>query len=300
MSILSGWGGAGLEVERLDKPQATEKELCGAVKGKVGYILGGTEHITQKIIDAADQLKVIAVTGIDYKYFVPAWHYATQKGIAIVNTPDGPTHAVAEWAVTMALAMNRGILELGRAGTKDFLTTKGLENQTVGIIGLGRIGQHIVGMLQAFRPKEINYSSLHRHEEAEKTLGVTYKTMQEVLAKSDVIFLCVPSDTSQNFIGCSELSKMKDGSLLVSFTHGIVDETALLGELKSGRIRVASDNPPTELLSPDFADLPFSTWYCFNGSNAFNTELELKTTSDMTTQSIINMLTTGQDQYRVN
>jgi phosphoglycerate dehydrogenase-like enzyme len=66
---------AGYEVVRLDKPDATEAELCEAVKGKVGYILGGIEHVTQKVIDAADELKAIAFTGIDYKALITAWEY---------------------------------------------------------------------------------------------------------------------------------------------------------------------------------------------------------------------------------
>src|ERR1700722_6533815 len=122
---------AGYEIERIDKPKPSEEELIKAIKGKVAYILGGIEQATEKIIDAADELKVIAFPGIGYKDFIPAWEYATAKGIAIVNAPDGPTHAVAEWAITMALAMNRDIFDIGRMGQKDFMTTKGLEAQRI-------------------------------------------------------------------------------------------------------------------------------------------------------------------------
>lgn len=58
---------AGYEIERLSKPDATEDELCQAVKGKVGYILGGIEKITGKVIESADKLKVIVFTGSGYQ-----------------------------------------------------------------------------------------------------------------------------------------------------------------------------------------------------------------------------------------
>lgn len=62
----------GYEIERLNKPQATEEELTEAIKGKVGYILGGIEKVTDKVIDAAEQLKVIVFTGSDWRQFIPA------------------------------------------------------------------------------------------------------------------------------------------------------------------------------------------------------------------------------------
>lgn len=103
---------AGYKIARLDKPEATEEELVEAIRGKTGYILGGLEHVTEKVIDAADELKAIVFTGIGYKGFIPAWEYALQKGIALENVPDGPTQAVAEWSITAALTMTRGIFEL--------------------------------------------------------------------------------------------------------------------------------------------------------------------------------------------
>lgn len=290
-------GAAGYEIERLDKPEPTEDELVEAIKGKTGYILGGIEHVTEKVIDAADNLQAIAMTGIGYKEFIPAWEYATKKGIAIVNTPDAPTHAVAEWALTMALAMNRNIFDLGRLGEKQFLTTKGLENQNIGIIGLGRIGRHIVEMIKVFRPGQIVYYSRNKHEDAEKALGILHQPLENLLADSDVIFLCVSKDAGENFLSEKEFSQMKENSLLVSFVyHGIINRDALLKELKAGRIRAASDHPMDER----FNELPLSTWYCFKGSNAFNTEIELKLTSDTATQSLLNMLTTGDDKNLVN
>ena len=76
---------AGFEIERLDKPEATEAELIEAIKGKDGYILGGIEELTDKIIDSANNLKAIVFTGIGYKDFIPNHEYVMSKGIKIAN-----------------------------------------------------------------------------------------------------------------------------------------------------------------------------------------------------------------------
>ncbi|MBI4268670.1 hypothetical protein HY627_02475 [Candidatus Uhrbacteria bacterium] len=284
---------AGYEVERLNKVEATEEELVAAITGKVGYILGGIEKVTQKVIDTGDELKAIVFTGIGYKEFIPAWEYAKSKGIAIANTPDTPTHAVAEWALAVTLAMNRGIFELGPTGDKKFLTTKGLEGQRVGIIGLGRIGKHIAEILSLFRPACISYWSRHSRSEE----GVTYQELDTLLAQSDIVFLCVSKDAGNNFIGAKELARMKQGALLVMFGHeGLVDEEALLKELQNRRIRGASDSIGKD---EAFKKLPLSHWFRFNASNAFNTETELKLTSDTATDSLLNLLANGEDKNRV-
>ncbi len=290
---------AGYEIERLDKPEATEDELVEAIKGKVGYILGGTEKLTDKIIDAADSLKAIAFTGIGYKAFIPNYEYVTQKGIAISNAPNGPTHPVAEWAVTMALAMNRNVFELGRAGDKKFMTTRGIENCHVGIIGLGRIGAEIAKMIQPFKPASVLYYSKSRHEEIEKEFGIGYQERLDYLLKtSDIVFVCVSDDAGQNFIDAEKIAQMKDRALLVSFMHkGIINEEALFSELKKGRIRAVSDYP---MASKEFNDLPLGTWYSFNGSNAFNTGSGLQATSDAAVHSLLSLLETGTDINKVN
>jgi len=289
---------AGYEIERLDKPQATEEELIGALKDKVGYILGGIEILTDKIIDSAPALKAVVFTGIGYKGFIPNYEYVTQKGIAIGNTPDGPTFAVAEWAVTMALAMNRNIFDLGRGGNKKFSTTKGIEGQRIGIIGLGRIGKEIIKMLQPFRSGPISYYSRHRHEGSESELGVTYSELNDVLSGNDIIFLCVSNDAGGDFIDQKKLSLIHDNALLVSFVHKeAINTKALIDELVAQRIRFATDHV---IEDTSLQDLPLSTYYCSNGSTAFNTEKEIKTVSDMATQTLLNLLETGKDENKVN
>lgn len=279
---------AGFEVVRLDKPEATEEELCEAVKGKAGYILGGIERVTDKVIDAADSMRAIVFTGINYKGFIPGWKRAEERGMRLGSTPDGPTQAVAEWALAAALAMNRGLFELASPDGKMFLTTPGLAGQTVGIIALGRIGGRIAEMVQAFKPAATLYYSTHRHPDKESSLGLAYGDMEDVLAKSDVVFLCVPgTEVGEKYFNARYVAAMKQGALLVSFTDShVFDLDALYKALAEGAVRSISDYP----LGERFNVFPKSVYYSFNGSNAFNTKAAIKLTSDTATKVLIDLL----------
>lgn len=288
---------AGFDIERLNKPDATEDELISAIKGKVGYLLGGVEHVTQNVIDAADQLRAISFTGIDFKGLIPAWEYATQKGIAITNTPDGPTNEVAEWALTAALMMNRQFLDLGRINhEKKFMVTKGLEGQNIGIVGLGRIGTRIAELVSGFKPNQLSYYSLHRYADKERDLAVKYLELEKLLAQSDVTFLCVEG-SAKNFFGTVQLQQMKPGSLLVNITHpGVIEEAALYDVLSNSHIRAISDHPMSDA---GFNELSLHQWYCMNTSSTI-TEAGAKLMSDTATESLISILKTGDDKYLVN
>jgi phosphoglycerate dehydrogenase-like enzyme len=291
---------AGFALERV-KPSGnkiTEEELCEAIKGKSGYILGGIEQVNAKVIDAADQLEAIVFTGIGYKGFIPAWTYATQKGIAIANVPDGPTQAVAEWAITAALIMSRDFFTLGGENEQTFITTTGIENATIGIIGLGRIGWRIAEMVQVFHPRQTLYYSRHRHVDKERLVPILYEEDRSVLLqKSDIVFLCVSDDAGVNFFNNIDFANMKEGALLVSFAHpNIINEDALFTALKSKKIRAISDYP----MDQRYQIFPRSTWSSFHVSNAFNTTSALKYTSEKATLSLINLLTNGVDDNLVN
>jgi len=288
---------AGYEIERLDKPAATEEELVSAIKGKVGYILGGIEKVTDKVIEASDQLKAIIFTGADWLNFIPSHELVTKKGIAIANTPGANAYAVSEYTLTMILAMTRNVFELGRTGTKKFETTKSLNQLTVGIVGMGNIGSRMARLLKALGVKEIIYYSRTQKPEVEKETGARFVTLEELLKQSDIVTLHASKEAGAGFIGKNELAQMKDGALLVncSFT-GAVEADSLLAELESGRLRAVQDDPVDER----FSKLPLSVWFSSNSHTAYNTQEANKTASDMAVKSLLNLLSTGEDQYKVN
>ncbi len=287
---------AGYTIERLDKPEATEEELIKAIKGKVGYIIGGIEKTTDKVIAAADELKAIAFTGSDWKAFIPGHENATKKGIAISNTPGANSYSVAEFAMTLMFAMNRNIFELGRTGTKKFQTMHLLDELTVGIIGMGHVGTILAKNLKNQGAKRVVYYSKTRKPDVEKE-GIEYLEMNEVLKQSDVIFLLVPKSLGSDFIGAKELKLMKDGALLINVgSRALVNKNALFAELQSGRLRAAQEGRADER----FDALPTSVWFNTNESAAYNTVGANKMASDMAVKSILNMLKGGKDEHRVN
>jgi lactate dehydrogenase-like 2-hydroxyacid dehydrogenase len=109
--------------------------------------------------------------------------------------------------------------------------------------------------------------------------------------------MCLPTDAGKDLISARELALLQDNALIVSISHhGLVNPDALYDEVKSGRLRGAFDNSPSD----KFADLPLSHWYASNESAAFNTESEIELTSNTAVKSLINLLKTGEDQYLGN
>ncbi|HLC70788.1 MAG TPA: NAD(P)-dependent oxidoreductase [Candidatus Nanoarchaeia archaeon] len=287
---------AGYEIERLNKPEATEDELASAIQGKIGYILGGIEKVTDKVIEAADDLKVIAFTGSDWKAFITGHETATKRGISIANTPGANSYAVAEYAITLMLGMMRNIFELGRTGTKTFQTTHSLNELTAGIIGMGNVGEIVTTNLKKLGAKKVVYFSRTRKPEIEKQ-NIEYLNMDEVLSQSDIVFLLIPKSSGENFLGAKEFKLMKDGSLFVNIaSRSLVDKDALFHELETSRLRAVQDGK----IDKRFDSLPLSIWFNSNESAAYNTLGANKTASDMAVQSIINILESGEDKYKVN
>ncbi len=288
---------AGYTIERLDKPEATEAELIQAVKGKVGYILGGVEKITDTVIKSATDLKAIVFTGSDWKAFITGYELATKKGIAIANTPGANTYAVSEYTISMILAMTRNIFELGRTGKTSFQVRPSLKELTVGIIGMGHIGSKVSVMLKSLEAGKIIYNSRQQKPEVERQTGAIFVDLETLLKTSDIVSLHFSKEAGAGFIDAKKLALMQDGALLVNcgFT-GAINNEALYKELKSGRLRAVQDDP----VGPEFNGLPLSTWFSSNSHTAFNTHEANLRASDMAVQSIINLLETGKDQYKVN
>ncbi len=287
---------AGYEIERLNKPSATEEELVKAVEGKIGYIIGGIEKVTDKVIESGDQLKAIVFTGSDWKAFIPGHENATKKGIAIANTPGANSFAVGEYAITLMFAMMRNIFELGRTGTKTFQTTHSLNEFTVGIIGMGKIGSKVAINMKNLGAKKIIYFNRSRKVDIEEQ-GIEYFEMNDVLEQSDIIFLLVPKSSGENFLGAKELKLMKDNCLLVNIAaRSLVDKEALFEELKSSRLRAVQDG----VIDERFNTLPLSVWFNSNESTAYNTYGANKTASDMAISSLINLIETSQDTFQAN
>jgi D-3-phosphoglycerate dehydrogenase len=284
----------GYEIERLKKTVATDEELKSALQGKVGYILGGLEKVTKEILEAAGELKAISFTGTGWKGFIPGWEYASEKGIAISNAPSANAAEVAEWGAAAMMAMQRNLFELGPKGGKSFTTVKSLMQLEVGIIGLGNIGREFAERAKGLKARKVSYWS--REEKTDEF--DYYSNVDDLLRSADIIFLALGDDAGQDFINAERIGLIKEDALVVSIIHkGIFNEEALYDRISKGEIRGAFD-----IVSDveRFRSLPPHSWYGSNAVSAYNAESTFQKGSDMATQSIINLLETGEDKHRVN
>lgn len=288
---------AGLSVERLDRSEATEEELCEAIKGKVGYILGGTERITAAVVAAADELRAIALTVTAWEDFVPGYPEATEKGILISNTPGANAYSVAEYTVMLMLMMLRRPLELGSTGTSKFITTGSIVDARVGIIGMGTIGELVARMLVGLGATDVVYWSRQAKPQLQEELGIRFMPLEELVATADIISTHVPTSAGE-LLNERLIATTKKGVVLINTgSEATYNHDGLYDLLIDQKARAAFDFPIDE---PRFEKLTADVWFYSNASTAWNTHEAAQLASDMATQSMINLLTTGQDDYRVN
>lgn len=286
----------GYSVDRLDEPRASDNELIDALEGKEGYILGGIELVTRDIINSAESLEAIVFTGAGYTEFIPGYRRATERGVAIANAPGGNADAVAEYALTLLLSMSRGVFEIGRVGDAEYYSAESLLSQTVGIIGMGRIGTVLTAKLRSLGI-DTTYYSRRRKRHLEAGLGTRYVPFDEIFEESDAISLHVSEEAGENLISESQLDALGTSGLLVNVAYPrAVDFPAVKERIRSSSMKVAYDAPP----EGEYESLPTEQFYCSNVQTGYNTKIAIQRVSDMATESMINLLKTGEDQYLVN
>ena len=205
-------------------------------------------RIDRNLIDAAvaGGVRVIAnnMVGVD-NVDLP---YATEKGIAVINTPTNVTEPTAEHACALIVATMRNIACYDREIRKGVwnapvFTNRAtmIEGSTLGIVGLGRIGKRVAAKMQGMGMKVVYYDKFRLSEEQEKELGVTYMEFDELLSASDCISLNMPYlPENHHLFNEDTFRKMKREAYLVNTARGaIVDEQALCDALKNGVIKGA-------------------------------------------------------------
>ena len=180
----------------------------------------------------------VGVDNIDVKY-------AEENGIAVRNTPGASSQSVAELAMGHMFACTRYIsiaghtMREGKWEKKAYGKGIELQGKTLGIIGFGRIGQHLGVMAKAIGMNVVAYSPTRRPE-VEAKFGIPYVTLEELLAQSDFISLHAPAAPGAPLINADTIAKMKDGVVIINTSRGAnVDEDALLAALESSKVRAA-------------------------------------------------------------
>jgi len=205
-------------------------------------IIAGTEEISRQDIAGAKNLRLIARVGIGLDNV--DLQAARDYGVAVSYTPDAPSPAVAELTIGFILDLARGITVSDkevRAGGWSRYMGKRVQDLTVGVIGIGRIGFRVIRLLQAFRCRILAHD-LHPDPRFGPDMGVEWVSRERLLSESDIVTLHVPlTARTRGLIGAAELAMMRpDAALINTARGGIVDEAALFDALSRGGLRAAA------------------------------------------------------------
>jgi glyoxylate reductase len=229
-----------------DRPMPRDR-LLAEVKGKRGLLPMLTDRIDEELLDTAGpDLAVVANFAVGYDNVDVA--ACTGRGILVTNTPDVLTDATADMAWGLILAASRRVGEgerLIRAGRSwgwapDFMLGREVTGKTLGVVGMGRIGQAVVARARGFRMR-ILYHSRTRKPDAERGIGAEYRDLAALLTEADIVSVHVSlSEQTHHLFGAGEFRKMKPTAVFVNTTRGpVVDEAALATALKDGEIFAA-------------------------------------------------------------
>jgi D-3-phosphoglycerate dehydrogenase len=227
-------------------------DLRNALLEADGAICRSGVKITAEILQGNTRLRAIARAGVGVDNMDTK--AATRQGIVVMNTPGGNTISTAEHTIALMLGMSRNIapanqsLVEGRWDRKKFMGTE-LAGKTLGIIGLGRVGQAVATRARGLEMTVLGYDPFLPGGRA-KELGIeTYDSAKELFPLVDYLTVHTPlNEGTKNLIGAAEVPMLKKGVRLVNCARGgIYDETALVEGLKSGQIAgVALDVYPEE------------------------------------------------------
>ncbi|MEM2995231.1 MAG: HAD-IB family phosphatase [Candidatus Bathyarchaeia archaeon] len=231
--------------EVIVKPEITVEELKGKLADYHVLIIRSKTKITKEIIDAGENLKVIARAGagvdnIDVEY-------AEKKGIKVVCTSDAVARAVAELTIGLIIALARQIPKADNAmkeGKWIKHEIKGWElyGKTIGIIGFGRIGRKVAKLAKAFEMKILVCELNNPPENLLKELDAQLMPLEELLRKSDIVTLHVPlTKQTYHMIDENQISQMKNGAYIINTSRGqVINEKALFKALETGKIAGAA------------------------------------------------------------
>ncbi len=225
----------------LGKDKDALREIIGNYDG---LAIRSATKATAKMLEAADNLKVIARAGIGVDNVdIPA---ASKKGVIVMNTPFGNSITTAEHAIALMFAVARQIPEANastQAGKWEKSKFMGSEitAKTLGLIGAGNIGSIVAARALGLKMKVVAYDPFLSEERAAK-IGVEKVELDELLARADFITLHVPlTDKTRGILNADAIAKMKPGVRVINCARGgLVDEAALAAAIKSGHVAGAA------------------------------------------------------------
>jgi D-3-phosphoglycerate dehydrogenase len=228
-------------------PDAKDESLIEAITQESPDVLvvRGTK-VTEPML-AASQIKLVVRAGAGYNTIDVA--AASRRGIYVSNCPGKNSIAVAELAFGLILALDRRIadnvitLRRGEWNKKEFSKARGLYGRTLGLVGVGKIGQEMIPRARAFGMPVVAWSRSLNPERA-IAMGVEYKaTPEDVARSSDVVSVHVAlNPDTKGFLGMQFFGAMRSGAYFINTARGeVVDETALVDAMKNRGVRAGLD-----------------------------------------------------------
>ena len=220
-------------------------ELHEAIAGADVVVTLLHDKVDDAFLDAAgDQLRAVCNVAVGFDNIdVPA---ATKRGVLVTNTPAVLTEATADLAMTLILAVTRRIGEGERiirarepwSWHMFMLLGTGLQGKTLGVVGMGAIGQSLARRAKAFGMEIVYSDARQAPAEVEQELGARRVELDELLRTADVVSIHAPlMDETRHLINADTLGLMKESAYLVNSARGpIIDEAALVDALKAGKI----------------------------------------------------------------
>jgi len=223
-------------------------------------VLVGTGKVNAEYLDKAPKLKLVARFGVGYDSVDVA--ECTRRGIYVTHTPEVLSSGVADHTWALILGFNRHIPLADTFTKTKWAKREGyipfgweIEEKTLGILGLGRIGLEVLKRAQGFPVKTI-YNDLIRREDLEKKYGVEFVSFDELMRRSDILTIHVSlQESSRGIINQEALAKMKHSAIIINTSRGpVIVEKALIKALQEKKIKGAAldvyETEPTPLDNP--------------------------------------------------
>lgn len=250
----------------------TEDEIIAQCNDAEAFIVQYAP-ITRKVMEKLPKLKMLVRYGVGVDSVdIPA---ATEHGIQVCNVPDYGMNEVADHAIALMMAFTRKIVMMNEYTKKEkwdyvhSIPIHRASSQTVGVIGLGRIGRNFAAKAHALGYRVIGYDPYYK--ETDEIKFIEAMPFDEVIKKADVISIHIPADGNKNLFNKDVFHKMKNTAVLLNVARGgIINEDDLYDALKNGVIGgagidcVTSEpmNPGHKLLTLDnYIATPHMAWY---------------------------------------
>lgn len=283
-------------------------EFIAHLQGKAGVLTTGSERIDAELLAACPGLRIVANMAVGYNNFdVPAM---TAAGVLGTNAPDVLTETTADFGMALLLATARRVCEsehflragLWKTWRYDMFLGAEVHGSTLGIIGMGRIGQAVARRAAlGFGMRVLYHNRSRLAAETEAACGARYAAKDELLRSADHVMLVLPySAQAYHTIGAAELALMKPTATLVNLARGgIVDDAALALALRERRIAAAGldvfEGEPR--VHPDLLTVPNVVLTPHIASATRGTRLAM---AQLAADNLIDFLTSGRARTPVN